>query len=58
MSDIKELYYPDDNKDINSDEEIINFLKEQKSVNTDRKATSATVGRFLGSVAQILDLLL
>ena len=31
MSDIKEsaeFYYPDDNEDINSDEEIVNFLEE------------------------------
>ena len=41
MSDIdqSEIYYPDDNEDLNSDEGILNFLKEQKSVNTERKAT-------------------
>ena len=36
-----EFYYPDDNEDINSDKEIVNFLKEKKSVNTERKTTSA-----------------
>ena len=50
ISDIEEsaeFYYPDDNEDINSDKEIVNFLKEQKSVNTERKTTSARqIARF------------
>ena len=41
MCDIEEFYYPVDNEDIDSDEEIINFLKAQKSVNTDRQTSSA-----------------
>ena len=47
MSNIEEFYYLDDNEYINSDKEIINFLKEQKSMNTERKTTSARqIARF------------
>ena len=36
MSEIDEFYFLDDNEDINSDEDILNLLKEHKSVNTER----------------------
>ena len=41
-SDQSEFYYPDENENINSQEEILNFIKEQKSVKHGEKKRQAT----------------
>ena len=56
MSDIEEsaeFYYPDDNEDINSDKEIVNFLKESLLVLPERLSSSGAWRLLFGLVCML-----